>query len=177
MPAARDAAARSHHPERDRDDAHVRASSARGLHYPHRDAYCRARCLRRSTASLVVRKFKPHPAIAFRVLAPMLAHLHEQKQMHWTLDHVGDLPPCIGADRPDRMPALAEDDLTLAFAFDIDRLLDAGRAVLEFLPCIGLDHGLIWQLLRSEEHTSELQSLTNLVCRLLLEKKKKKYQR
>src|SRR5437016_7090049 len=28
-------------------------------------------------------------------------------------------------------------------------------------------------ILRSEEHTSELQSLTNLVCRLLLEKKKK----
>src|SRR5262249_58797105 len=27
-------------------------------------------------------------------------------------------------------------------------------------------------LTRSEEHTSELQSLTNLVCRLLLEKKK-----
>src|SRR5437016_10531110 len=30
---------------------------------------------------------------------------------------------------------------------------------------------------RSEEHTSELQSLTNLVCRLLLEKKKKKHVR
>src|SRR5262249_59844555 len=28
---------------------------------------------------------------------------------------------------------------------------------------------------RSEEHTSELQSLTNLVCRLLLEKKKKNH--
>ena len=28
------------------------------------------------------------------------------------------------------------------------------------------------RLLRSEEHTSELQSLVNLVCRLLLEKKK-----
>src|SRR5438093_8558186 len=28
---------------------------------------------------------------------------------------------------------------------------------------------------RSEEHTSELQSLTNLVCRLLLEKKKKRH--
>src|SRR5687767_15327910 len=28
---------------------------------------------------------------------------------------------------------------------------------------------------RSEEHTSELQSLAYLVCRLLLEKKKKKY--
>src|SRR5262249_60419733 len=29
-----------------------------------------------------------------------------------------------------------------------------------------------FQAMRSEEHTSELQSLTNLVCRLLLEKKK-----
>src|SRR2546427_2228025 len=29
---------------------------------------------------------------------------------------------------------------------------------------------------RSEEHTSELQSQSNLVCRLLLEKKKKKSQ-
>src|SRR5260370_28934706 len=34
-----------------------------------------------------------------------------------------------------------------------------------------------WQrLVRSEEHTSELQSHLNLVCRLLLEKKKKKTQ-
>src|SRR5437016_9985406 len=32
-------------------------------------------------------------------------------------------------------------------------------------------------LVRSEEHTSELQSLTNLVCRLLLEKKNKKNKR
>src|SRR2546427_6559152 len=30
---------------------------------------------------------------------------------------------------------------------------------------------------RSEEHTSELQSQSNLVCRLLLEKKKKKQER
>src|SRR5256886_5817548 len=33
---------------------------------------------------------------------------------------------------------------------------------------------LVFALLRSEEHTSELQSQSNLVCRLLLEKKKKK---
>src|SRR5438093_9863135 len=36
--------------------------------------------------------------------------------------------------------------------------------------CLSVWHGCE----RSEEHTSELQSLTNLVCRLLLEKKKKK---
>src|SRR3989442_11794956 len=34
------------------------------------------------------------------------------------------------------------------------------------------DH--VGRLLRSEEHTSELQSRPHLVCRLLLEKKKKK---
>src|SRR5262249_56849000 len=33
----------------------------------------------------------------------------------------------------------------------------------------------LWVALRSEEHTSELQSLTNLVCRLLLEKKKQNH--
>src|SRR2546428_2391794 len=32
----------------------------------------------------------------------------------------------------------------------------------------------VGELLRSEEHTSELQSRSDLVCRLLLEKKKKK---
>src|SRR5262249_60889004 len=40
----------------------------------------------------------------------------------------------------------------------------------ELLPEVGLDRRANP---RSEEHTSELQSLTNLVCRLLLEKKKK----
>src|SRR2546427_5884760 len=33
---------------------------------------------------------------------------------------------------------------------------------------------LAWSGARSEEHTSELQSQSNLVCRLLLEKKKNK---
>src|SRR2546428_4421814 len=33
--------------------------------------------------------------------------------------------------------------------------------------------GVAWERQRSEEHTSELQSRSDLVCRLLLEKKKK----
>src|SRR5258708_26451865 len=38
--------------------------------------------------------------------------------------------------------------------------------------CLG-GSGIVELLLRSEEHTSELQSPDHLVCRLLLEKKKK----
>src|SRR5256885_10687325 len=38
----------------------------------------------------------------------------------------------------------------------------------------GASGGSINVITRSEEHTSELQSPCNLVCRLLLEKKKKK---
>src|SRR5690606_40401574 len=40
---------------------------------------------------------------------------------------------------------------------------------LERVKCSGCNSG---KLARSEEHTSELQSRENLVCRLLLEKKK-----
>src|SRR5688572_31100263 len=39
--------------------------------------------------------------------------------------------------------------------------------------CAVLAADELQELVRSEEHTSELQSQSNLVCRLLLEKKKK----
>src|SRR2546421_1135253 len=41
------------------------------------------------------------------------------------------------------------------------------------IACTGLeDDDEVFDLIRSEEHTSELQSRSDLVCRLLLEKKK-----
>src|SRR3712207_8611424 len=46
----------------------------------------------------------------------------------------------------------------------------AAQAVL----CFGTDT-LVYKKVRSEEHTSELQSRQYLVCRLLLEKKKSEY--
>src|SRR5260370_19759258 len=46
------------------------------------------------------------------------------------------------------------------------------RAYLEELSRRGLQAATAARRLRSEEHTSELQSHLNLVCRLLLEKKK-----
>src|SRR5262249_61402975 len=45
------------------------------------------------------------------------------------------------------------------------------QAGLVFEPP-GVRVGRLQEAVRSEEHTSELQSVTNLVCRLLLEKKK-----
>src|SRR5690606_42020693 len=40
--------------------------------------------------------------------------------------------------------------------------------------CFAVHDGMVDRCCRSEEHTSELQSRENLVCRLLLEKKKTK---
>src|SRR2546422_2951022 len=42
------------------------------------------------------------------------------------------------------------------------------------VPGEGIDFLLVGDRVRSEEHTSELQSRLHLVCRLLLEKKKNK---
>src|SRR2546425_5645017 len=63
----------------------------------------------------------------------------------------------------------------------LDALLATLRPsfVAYFTPAIGRDDAedaaqlALLSILRSEEHTSELQSLAYLVCRLLLEKKKK----
>src|SRR5262249_60427907 len=49
--------------------------------------------------------------------------------------------------------------------------IDPRLAQPRVAPRLGHEHRLPDQ--RSEEHTSELQSLTNIVCRLLLEQKKK----
>src|SRR5207302_2809841 len=50
-----------------------------------------------------------------------------------------------------------------------------GNRYIDFAGGIGcLNAGHRSPRVRSEEHTSELQSRENLVCRLLLEKKKKK---
>src|SRR2546430_4287035 len=51
------------------------------------------------------------------------------------------------------------------FKFAVDSMYGSGRGVLA---------QIFSSRDRSEEHTSELQSQSNLVCRLLLEKKKKR---
>src|SRR5256885_12675257 len=71
-----------------------------------------------------------------------------QMALAWVLRHPEVTSALIGASRPGHI-----DDAVAALG---NRSFDAAE-------------------LRSEEHTSELQSPCNLVCRLLLEKKKNKY--
>src|SRR2546430_13038157 len=58
---------------------------------------------------------------------------------------------------------------------DLHEALRSGQFELHYQPKVDTSSGRINSaeaLIRSEEHTSELQSQSNLVCRLLLEKKK-----
>src|SRR3989442_15890108 len=79
--------------------------------------------------------------------------------------------------------------LSLHDALPISRILAGARSLSARQPAqlskhvhgvfrcvaqIALRRCAIWATQRSEEHTSELQSRPHLVCRLLLEKKKKK---
>src|SRR5690606_17132493 len=74
-----------------------------------------------------------------------------------------DLPPSTPSRR-------SRDAATLRLQPEINRLLDHGRVIRPLNA-----PALTRRLVRSEEHTSELQSRENLVCRLLLEKKNELY--
>src|SRR5258708_28127883 len=97
-----------------------------------------------------------------RMVTPELAELIGVRQLSWNIrDHFGH--EC----------ALTRLNVARGQAFTPDNL-----------KSLNIDRGavdLAWttmgDVLRSEEHTSELQSPDHLVCRLLLEKKKKKHPR
>src|SRR5205814_4360600 len=79
-------------------------------------------------------------------------------------------------DRVSRIPVLSrEEERALAERFRSRGDLAAARQlVLSHLRfVVHIARGYSGYGLRSEEHTSELQSLRHLVCRLLLEKKNK----
>src|SRR2546430_12921449 len=59
----------------------------------------------------------------------------------------------------------------LAQGRGVDREWARAASIHRVVHSCALMYGGSWRL-RSEEHTSELQSQSNLVCRLLLEKKK-----
>src|SRR5437660_8114104 len=72
----------------------------------------------------------------------------------------------------DALPILKFPDACVAAGFVNEMLVSGGIA--RTLGEVQLTPETSPSVLRSEEHTSELQSRGHLVCRLLLEKKKKK---
>src|SRR5690348_5665058 len=77
-----------------------------------------------------------------------------------------------GTDYDDAIAKLIADGREGEELFFELALQDLTRAADLFKPAHGASHGADGFVSRSEEHTSELQSPVQIVCRLLLEKKK-----
>src|SRR5438477_8710957 len=91
---------------------------------------------------------------------------HAPTTQLYTLSLHDALPIC--GTTPDALPFAFRDDFILA----VHRPLSLARLTLR-LVALSASAAANWRgACRSEEHTSELQSHVNLVCRLLLEKKK-----
>src|SRR5262245_63528374 len=82
--------------------------------------------------------------------------------------------PARANPESDKLRAKASHDI---YNLDRDEAIDGFRRAIAADPQDAAAYrGLassLWVSIRSEEHTSELQSLRHLVCRLLLEKKKR----
>src|SRR2546430_11155829 len=88
----------------------------------------------------------------------ILSPIFRREQAVWR--EVGDI-----ADVPDRQPTKFE------VAFPLGEWTNANVNLAVYVVKINADYRIFSNVCRSEEHTSELQSQSNLVCRLLLEKK------
>src|SRR5690606_41859610 len=110
---------------------------------------------------------------------------HSRRRLHPAVPSLVSIAParaaCYSLSLHDALPISSEAEKTALsrFAHDVglafqmrDDLLDAEGVVRDTGKAVGKDKA---RGKRSEEHTSELQSRENLVCRLLLEKKNKTY--
>src|SRR2546430_7560443 len=75
--------------------------------------------------------------------------------------------------RPPRSTLFPYTTLFRSHTYLIDQFFSTQHTPIKFFKTLWGE--AFEELNRSEEHTSELQSQSNLVCRLLLEKKKKKH--
>src|SRR5438132_3947410 len=103
----------------------------------------------------------PRPVVAMGAAEPLARPLVTAQRYHGE-DGLGDLPDWPETEKPPLEPDAVS--VIVDHARRLQRLLT--------LVAIGPLTNLALTLKRSEEHTSELQSHSELVCRLLLEKKK-----
>src|SRR6266496_4698565 len=92
-----------------------------------------------------------------------------EQALRWTADFAARKARTLAFDRP--VPYLARVVLLAAVYFSAAKLALLAAIPPGYATAVWPPSGIA--LARSEEHTSELQSRRDLVCRLLLEKKKK----
>src|SRR5205085_10837408 len=102
-------------------------------------------------------------------------HLHEVTSR--MSDHISEINRATREQARGTQMLAQEADKVREIAAQVKKATDeqsqAGAGITAALENIAFDsRAMRDQLQRSEEHTSELQSQSNLVCRLLLEKKK-----
>src|SRR5207342_2900874 len=137
--------------------------------------------MRRCRPNAAPRSASPTTWCASRSVSSTSTTCAPTSRTHWHEHATRRLAPAVamaaGGARPDGRPARASrlDDAGLdGHPTALPALGD--RSVLDHHHDGDLDPGdrpAVQPPARSEEHTSELQSRENLVCRLLLEKKKK----
>src|SRR2546430_12291023 len=100
--------------------------------------------------------------------------LHWELTQIWlTIDRDKDTRVAVVTGAGRAFSAGGDMDMVERNATDPRRLANTVREASDIVyNMINLDKPVISAINRSEEHTSELQSQSNLVCRLLLEKKK-----
>src|SRR5690625_6854482 len=99
---------------------------------------------------------------------------YEWAQADWAIWWVGGVSvPIYETSSPSQIQWIASDSSIRFALVEAERHAEDVESVRDQVP--SLEHiGVIEDGIRSEEHTSELQSRGHLVCRLLLEKKKYK---
>src|SRR5256885_5573103 len=121
-------------------------------------------------------KLKPKWADAHYALASTLYDRHEADAAKKELRLALELDPANAAAHRLMARIYSQQNDYSAAERELRRALQI-KPAQELHFELGLIEGQVGNLARSEEHTSELQSPCNLVCRLLLEKKKTNYVR
>src|SRR2546422_5673087 len=108
---------------------------------------------------------------AFRVAPGVMERVRLSDQLYTGTKIIDAIIPIAKGQRE----LIVGDRMTGKTVLAVDAILNQrGKDVICIYCCVGRSEASLSKVVRSEEHTSELQSRLHLVCRLLLEKKKKR---